>query len=91
MPGDSSTPDPRDHRLQRLEEAVGFAQHESEQLAAEVLKLGTRLLEMSRRLDALEQRERAREAASANPDDPDAGPPNDPPPHSAGPMGRPAH
>jgi len=92
MPGDSSTPDSSDllaQRLQRLEESLGFAQHENEQLAAEVLVLGRRLQELSRRVDALEQRQRASEAAAArSPEDPDAGPPNDPPPHSAGPMSR---
>lgn len=88
MPGDSSTPDSHHDRLQRLEEALGFAQHENEQLAAEVLSLGKRVLELSRRLEALEQHQRASEAAAKGPEEPDADPPNDPPPHSAPPMSR---
>lgn len=89
MPGDSSTPDSLDQRIQRLEESLGFAQHEGEQLAAEVLALGKRVLELSRRVDALERQQRASEAAAAkSPEEQDAGPPNDPPPHSAPPMSR---
>ena len=54
-------------RITRLEEAAAFAQHESEQLSAEVAALGRRVLELSRRLDAMEQREAARRAGEEQP------------------------
>lgn len=43
-------------RLQRVEEAVGFGERATEELAAEVLRLARRLLELSKRVDALERR-----------------------------------
>lgn len=43
-------------RLTRLEEAVGFAEHAGEQLSEEIRLLGGRLLDLARRLDALEAR-----------------------------------
>jgi len=51
-------------RVQRLEEALGFAQHEHEQLSAEVASLGKRIMEMSRRLESLENQGRERDAAA---------------------------
>lgn len=74
MPGGPSTPDPCDLRIQRLEESLGFAQHDNEQLAAEVLALGKRVLELARRLEALEQRMREASAAKS-PEEPDTEPP----------------
>lgn len=64
-------PDELAARITRLEEAAAFAQHESEQLSAEVAALGRRLLELSRRLDAMEQREAARQAGDDEPSNPE--------------------
>jgi uncharacterized coiled-coil protein SlyX len=74
-------------RITRLEEALGFAQHENTQLSAEVLALGKRVLDLSRRLDAMDQR--LREAAAAkSPEASDADPSSERPPHSAPPLRR---
>lgn len=43
-------------RVQRLEEALGFAEHTSEQLSQEIRELGSRLRDMQKRLDQLERR-----------------------------------
>ncbi len=51
-------------RVQRLEEALGFAQHEHEQLSAEVVSLGRRIRELSRRIESLENQSRERDAAA---------------------------
>lgn len=58
-------------RITRLEESAAFAQHELEQLSAEIAALGRGVLELSRRLDAMERREAARRAADEEP--PEAG------------------
>jgi uncharacterized coiled-coil protein SlyX len=73
--------DPRDHetRLNRLEEAVGFADRTGEQLSEQIVALNREMGSLSRRLANLERRltdlhDSITEAA-----------PVVPPPHSAGP------
>ena len=82
MSGESSPHEAHDRRIQRLEEALAFAQHENEQLSAEVATLGKRVLALSRKLDALDQK--LREDAAKSAEEPN----NDPPPHSAPPITR---
>ena len=82
----SSPADPPDSlapRIMRLEEALGFAQHENSQLSTEVAALGKRVLELSRKLEALDQK-LSESAAAKSAEEPN----NDPPPHSAPPMTR---
>lgn len=43
-------------RVQRLEEALGFAEHTNEQLSQEIRELGSRLRDTQKRLDLLERR-----------------------------------
>lgn len=89
MPPDPDSHNPLHTRVQRLEEALGFAQHETEQLAGEVRSLVKLVIDLTRRLEALDQRLHASEAAAArSPEGPDADPLNERPPHSAPPLRR---
>lgn len=45
-----------EERLTRLEEIVGFAEHANEQLSEEIRTLGSRVRELTRRIDAMEAR-----------------------------------
>jgi uncharacterized coiled-coil protein SlyX len=76
-PGTQPGPD-LSARLTRVEEACGFAQHDVEQLSAEVAELGRRLAEALRRVESLERR-----LAAGAESDVDPTPAR--PPHSAGP------
>ncbi len=55
MPPSEGPDNPVDGRLRLLEESVAFAQHENEQMATEVLALGTRVVELMRRIELLER------------------------------------
>lgn len=63
----SPTPDNLADRLTRLEESLAFGQHDQEQLSAEIAALGRKLAELTRRMDAMEQREAARQPDSEDP------------------------
>lgn len=80
MPDDNAAADQHalDQRLIRVEEACAFAQHELEQVGAEVAQLGRRLSDTLRRLEAIERRLAAQEESNL-----DASPAR--PPHAAGP------
>jgi uncharacterized coiled-coil protein SlyX len=43
-------------RLRRVEEHCGFTEHTVEQLSAEMVELGKRVLELSRRIEGIERR-----------------------------------
>lgn len=72
-------PHPHDQRLTRLEESVGFIDHTSSQLSAEIAAISREIAALSRRLASLEKR--MLDLTDAVTDTP----PVVPPPHSAGP------
>lgn len=59
-------PRPTEERLQHLEEAIGFAEHEQEQLGQQVLRLQQQVQTLTQRLVQLESTlERAAKAPEA--------------------------
>ncbi len=75
----SHPPDEHSQRLTRLEESVGFIDHTSSQLSAEIAAISREIAGLSRRLAALEKRMLDLTDAVTE------APPVVPPPHSAGP------
>ncbi|MFO0833061.1 MAG: hypothetical protein U0637_14610 [Phycisphaerales bacterium] len=62
---------PGDTRLQRVEETLGFVEHEQEQLGAQVLRLQQQVQALTQRVQKLEaQLEQAQRRAAQPPDDP---------------------
>jgi len=57
--------DPQDRRLQRIEESVGYAQHDAATQAAELRDLSRQVYELTQRTERLERR--LREALSRLP------------------------
>ncbi len=76
-------PDPDQHteerRIERLEEAVGFIDHNSGQLGEQIAAISQEVSSLSRRLLALERRLLDLTDAVTE------APPHVPPPHAAGP------
>jgi len=79
--------DSTEERLQKIEESIGFAQHESGTLSAEVRALGQKLDSISRRLASIESAfgALAERVAGADEAEPMPDPLTERPPHAAAP------